>query len=45
MIERLADNCEDLMRAIDNDAEQIPLIGRDLANVLQKRAQIANNEQ
>ena len=45
MIERLADNCDDLMRAIDNDAEQIPLIGRDLANVLQKRAQIANNEQ
>ena len=45
MIETLADNCEDLMRIINNDAEQIPLIGRDLANVLQKRAEIANNEQ
>ena len=45
LIDRLADHCEDLMTIIDNDSEQIPLIGRDLVTVLQKRLAIANNEQ
>ena len=39
MIQTLADNCVDIMRVINNDEEQIRLIGRDLANALLKRAE------